>query len=205
MKYLAIALFTILCYGIPVYAQFAPAAGQEGTTAVHADSPEIRGWSIHCTITRGPVDISDPNADPVSYGTETDAAGKADNLVVSLGDGGEAVLTFAQPITNGEGFDFAVFENAFADYFLELAFVEVSSDGIHYTRFPAISNTPVEIQTGSFDPLDPTLIHNLAGKYRAMYGTPFDLGELAGTPGLDIERITHVRVIDVIGSVDSSY
>jgi hypothetical protein len=43
-------------------------------------------------------------------------------------------------------------------------------------------------------------INNLAGKYIGGYGTPFDLQELAGTPGLDIDNITHIRLVDVVGS-----
>ena len=34
------------------------------------------------------------------------------------------------------------------------------------------------------------------------FGTPFDLQELVGNPGLDIDNITHVKIIDVIGSID---
>ncbi|HRP60966.1 MAG TPA: T9SS type A sorting domain-containing protein, partial [Vicingus sp.] len=33
-------------------------------------------------------------------------------------------------------------------------------------------------------------------------GTPFDLAELDGIAGLDISKITHVRVIDVVGSIN---
>ena len=54
-----------------------------------------------------------------------------------LGDDGSLVLTFPAPIADGAGPDFAVFENAFSTEFLELAFVEVSSDGTNFTRFPA--------------------------------------------------------------------
>ena len=39
----------------------------------------------------------------------------------------------------------------------------------------------------------------------ANYGTPFDLQELADTPGLDVNNITYVRIIDVVGSLDSQY
>jgi hypothetical protein len=48
-------------------------------------------------------------------------------------------------------------------------------------------------------------VHNLAGKYRVNYGTPFDLSELAGIPLLDVSQITHVRLIDVVGSIDPLY
>ncbi|MCB9195546.1 MAG: T9SS type A sorting domain-containing protein, partial [Flavobacteriales bacterium] len=92
-----------------------------------------------------------------------------------------------------------------SDNFLELAFVEVSSDGINFFRFPATSEIQDTLQTDGFGSSDPTEINNLAGKYRAQYGTPFDLEELIGTNGLDINHITHVRVIDVIGSISENY
>jgi hypothetical protein len=126
---------------------------------------------------------------------------------VSLGDSGVAVLTFAHPIYNGTGPDFAVFENGFlnpsndSQAFLELGFVEVSSDGVNYTRFPATSLTDDNVQITNDSYMYANLLHNLAGSYIAMYGTPFDLEELAGTPGLDINNITHVRIVDVIGDI----
>ena len=65
---------------------------------------------------------------------------------VSLGDGGTVVLTFPQPIGDVPGPDFAVFENGFKafdnSFFLELAHVEVSSDGVNFYRFPSSSLTP---------------------------------------------------------------
>jgi len=125
------------------------------------------------------------------------------NGVVSLGDGGMATLVFETPIRNVIGFDFAVFENGF-DNFLELAFVEVSSDSIHFIRFPSRSETSVNQQVGSFGILDPAKIHNLAGKYQAGYGTPFDLEELKDSAGLDINSVNYVRIIDVIGILDDS-
>jgi hypothetical protein len=127
------------------------------------------------------------------------------NGVVSLGDGGSATLTFDHPIVNGDSWDFAVFENSFDDWFLELAFVEVSSDGIHFHRFPATSLTDTNIQIGAFDSLDTRKINNLAGKYRALYGTPFDLEELKNEAGLDVNHITHVRIVDVVGSLQNAY
>ena len=51
--------------------------------------------------------------------------------------------------------------------------------------------------------VDPSNVRNLAGKYLAGFGTPFDLAELRNaSPLLDIQRITHVRVIDVVGTND---
>ena len=131
--------------------------------------------------------------------------------VTCLGDGGSAVLTFDSPIYNGPGPDFAVFENGFANaedttiYFLELGFVEVSSDGENFFRFPAVTNVPFETQIGTFGCMDPSLIHNFAGKYAAFYGTPFDLDEVDDDPKLNKDSITHVRIVDVIGSIKPEY
>jgi len=47
-------------------------------------------------------------------------------------------------------------------------------------------------------------INNLAGKYVSGFGTPFDLAELTDIPNLDISAITHVKLIDVIGSIADS-
>ena len=79
--------------------------------------------------------------------------------------------------------------------------MEVSSNGADFVRFPAVSCTPATAQTGTFGTLDPRNLHNLAGKHPAGYGTPFDLAELSGIPGLDAARITHVRLTDVVGEV----
>jgi hypothetical protein len=116
-----------------------------------------------------------------------------------------ATCTFHWPIINGPGYDFAVFENSFRDDYLELAFVEVSSDGIHFLRFPATCNTQDTLQLDGFGLSDPTQINNLAAKYRALYGTPFDLEELKDSASLDVNNITHVRIIDVVGNISAPY
>lgn len=189
------------------WAQYAPAAGQAGSTAIHKDSSIFVAWANGCQVERGPLDIRTPNGGDATNGTIAAALGKAgDGAVLSLGDGGQATLTFLDPISNGTGADFAIFENSFSATFLELAFVEVSSDGINFVRFPAISNTDTTTQVGSFGAIDATHIYNLAGKYQANYGTPFDLEELAADSAtLDINRVTHIRVIDVVGCIQDAY
>jgi len=186
-------------------AQFSPPAGQEGTTAIHKDSSVFIDWATSCNVERGYLDISVPDSGMVSAGEAVFAIGIADNLIVSLGDNGSAVLTFNKSIQNGPGPDFAVFENSFTDDFLELAIVEVSSNGIDFVRFPSVSLTQTEQQIGSFGLLDATKIHNLAGKYRVEYGTPFDLEELNNISGLNIDSITHVKIIDVVGCIQDEY
>lgn len=201
MKQLIIII--LLSVGVSnAYAQFPPPAGQPGSTAIFKDSSIITGWATGCIVERGYQDISDLSLGLATIGDSTMALGEAgSNGVVSLGDGGSATLTFDEPISNGPGWDFAVFENSFSDDFLELAFVEVSSDGINFFRFPATSLTQDTLQIGGFGSVDATKIDNLAGKYRAQYGTPFDLEELADQNGLDIDAITHIKVIDAIGSI----
>lgn len=185
---------------------YAPPVGQAGTTAMHKDSSAFVNWAVNGTVTRGYQDISNTGLGFATAGDNYMLTGKAEsNGVVSLGDGGVAVCTFEKPIRNGAGFDFAVFENGFDDVFLELAFVEVSSDGINFFRFPAHSLTDTLVQTNGFGSTDAVRINNLAGKYRGGYGTPFDLQELAGTAGLNINAITHVKMIDVVGSISSTY
>ena len=179
-----------------------------GCQAIKFDNEAILGWATTCVVTRGYQNIEQAGA-LASYGTDNDAVGPADSAttdaMVSLGDGGYAVLTFGMPISNGEGYDFAVFENALNHTFLELAFVEVSSDGEHFYRFPSVSNTQTDQQIGNGGAVDATKLHNLAGKYKAGWGTPFDLEELAGYSNLDINNVTHVRIVDVVGSINPLY
>ena len=185
---------------------FAPPVGQMGTTAIPSNSPEFVSWAKDCVVDRGPQDISDPNSMDVNFGQAEDATGPAEGgITVSLGDGGQATLSFDPPIRNGEGWDFAVFENSFSDSFLELAYVEVSSDGEEFYRFPATSLSQTEQQVGAFDTLDARQLNNFAGKYRGGYGVPFDLEELVSLQELDMEAIRYVRIIDVVGSIAPSF
>ena len=204
-------LAAVACSASALAGPYAPAAGQMGTTAIPYNSGIFEGWATGVSqLDLGPVDITDPDGGDVTWGTTLDVLGQsdavADNLpVLSLGDGGSITLTFAKPITNGAGADFAVFENGFSDSFLELAFVEVSSNGTTFFRFNAHSLTQTATQVGSFSLLDPTNLHNLAGKYRSGFGTPFDLGELSAAAGLNVNAVTHVRIIDVVGNIAPAY
>ncbi len=195
-------------------AQFAPAQDQPGTTAMHADSTAFVAWATGCVAEPGPMNISNPSAGVAGAGWPAqNAIGFPQGTmgVTCLGDGGRATLTFDSPICNQPGPDFAVFENGFANaqtpdyWFLELAFVEVSSDGVNFFRFPAYSNTQTDTQLGGFACILPSEIHNLASKYGAMYGTPFELDEIPDDPLLNKNSITHVRIVDVVGCIDPEY
>lgn len=201
IKYIIFALFPILANA----QSFAPPAGQVGSTAIHKDSSIFIGWATTCVVERGYLNTEDYSLGYATFGADTNAIGKASGIstsVVSLGDGGMATLSFAIPIANGAGPDFAVFENGVTDGFLEIGFVEVSSDGTNFVRFPAISEVQTSTQVGGFGIVDCRYIHNFAGKYRVGFGTPFDLEDIKDSVGIDVNNITHVRIVDVVGSID---
>ena len=178
---------------------FAPAAGQPNSTAIPMpvdpnDDSVFVGWADGwCDYILG------TNVD-VQWQTPEKALGPAKGIyydIVFLGRGGQITLTFSTPIANGPGWDFAVFENSQNDTFLELGYVEVSSDGVNFVRFDNYSQT--ESLVGAFGTVDPTNITGYCSKYRQGYGTPFDLNDLAGRSGLDITAVTHVRIVDIPG------
>ena len=186
---------------------FPPAANEDGTTAVHKADGALVAWAT------GWVDpvVYGPNVGPLWQTPERALGpalgGSAD--VVSLGDGGSIVLTFESGIGDGDGPDFAVFENGFGHSFLELAFIEVSSDGATFVRFDSVyaRDEPVT----QYGQQEATAIAALAGKYGAGYGVPYDLALLrfrpeAASGALDLNHVTHVRVVDIVGdgsTVDS--
>ena len=122
------------------------------------------------------------------------------------------------PIRNLPGADFVVFENGVISesstggagvggIFGELAYVEVSSDGVNFARFPSVSLTAAAVP--SYGTLDPTKIYNLAGKHvnaaGECWGTPFDLATLANHPlvtagTLDLANVRHIRIVDIPGN-----
>lgn len=206
-QFIPVALF------LPVLsmAQYAPRDNWPGTTAIPGDSSIFVNWVKQVQLTRGFVDIRDPQAGKVQTGLPEMTLSYPDGQAVSLGDGGMAILEFEPAIVNGPGADFAVFENGFHIHtesdsdFLELAFVEVSSDGINWARFAPFSDNDTAKQLRTFDGSRANKVHNLAGKYVGNYGTPFDLEELKDSSGIDVMAIRFVRVIDVVGSLNDSF
>jgi hypothetical protein len=207
MKYFFGLLCTLVC-SLSLRAQYAPQAGVAGSTAISQSSSVFVRWADQCTVQRGYMNIDSPALGYTSFGDSTMALGMPDHSIVSLGDSGVATMHFPGVIYNGPGPDFAVFENGFINpandsaAFLELAFVEVSSDGINYQRFPANSLTPINSQIpGSGVYMYANLINGLAGKYGAGYGTPFDLDDLPPVSYINKSAITDIRIVDVIGDV----
>ncbi len=211
---ISILLLIISC--TLIYAQEFPA----GTNAIHKDSLVISGWATHVDVVRGYINISDTTktyteggitSNKAWFGTPENATGQANGQLVSFGDAGYAIARFAYPVSNGPGADFAVFSNAMfspsnqtAKAFVELAFVEVSSDGINYERFPAISNMQYHTQISSFQTVEWNLYENFAGIYPVFYGVPFDLDDIPGET-VDKNNITHIKIIDAIGCINPDY
>jgi len=147
----------------------------------------------------GPV--TGDNFDVVSLGDLTAAQITAGN------PSGRITLKFAKPIRNLSGADFVIFENGFISgnntggagiggVFAELAYVEVSADGVNFQRFNPTSLTPSAV--GAYGTINPTNVHNLAGKhvnaYGDCWGTPFDIGQTG------LSEISYIRLVDVPGS-----
>jgi hypothetical protein len=217
-----IQIFTLACaaaawgYQPPVF-PYAPAAGLPGSTAVARDDPRIAGWAVAVHAVQYGLEVADDWKRPdKALGP---AGGNTEDVLV-LGRGGSVVLEFDPAIADGDGDDFAVFENAIHDTFLELAHVEVSSDGERFVRFPGYSQTAAPVP--AFGDVQPAYVHGLAGKYRIGFGTPFDLKVLADAhaaalrgeggfsdefrrqlldnyPFLDPAAVRYVRIVDIVG------
>jgi len=183
------------------------------------DPTEMAAWASEVvSLVRGPIDIATPEAGNVTHGDPADIPGAASGVpteAVSLGDGGSVIVRFADPLYDGPDYDFAVFENgissgATAGYlFAELGFVEVSSNGVDFARFPALTSRTTPVAT--LEEVDPDDYANLAGQREAGIGSEFDLHDLASHPlvlagDVDLDAIEYVRIEDVIGdgsTVDS--
>jgi len=200
LQALALLAISLLSVAPPLH------AGPYNEVGIQSYDTGILGWATgYQNLIRGPY---------ATYGSPQNILGEAScsyTDVLSLGDGGKITLTFDVPIGNGTGPDFAVFENSFYSggaLFAELAFVEVSSDGVNFARFPCVSLTPNSVD--SYGTLDPTNVHNLAGKHPGANvtpceGTPFDLSDLANNPLVQsgqvrLDQIQYVRIVDVVGS-----
>ena len=121
----------------------------------NAAAVPIHGDSVS-SFQAGPQNIADPNSPSASFGTPSNALGPPDGTIVSLGERGQITIEFGLPLTDGLGADLVVFENpfSFADesgdtfVFAEFGFVEVSTDGAIFARFPTFS--PLEGPIGAF-------------------------------------------------------
>jgi len=199
-------------------------------------NPIFRGWASAC-VNYAPASVDAFYADPVyALGPVT-----GDNIdVVSLGEldgdaehAGQITLVFGDPndandpghLRNQAGGDFVVFENGFtasSDYpgmgivagqiLAELAYVEVSTNGVDFVRFPSVTQHPTPLAS-KYGTLDPNSLTGLAGKHpnteKLSLGTAFDLAALEPINNgvVDLNDVRFVRIVDIPGngaSVDST-
>ena len=134
----------------------------------------------------------------------------ADQIAAGMSPG-FLTVTFPSGIRNGTGADFAVFENGFAfgspnGLFAELAYVEVSTNGSDFARFPSIyTNAAPVTGSGAFAGFDMSNVYNLAGKHAGNFGTPFNLEDLLTTPAVlggavTLDNIQYVKLVDIPGN-----
>ncbi len=203
-----VCILILLFQGNFSFAQFDPAGGEVGSKAVHYQSDKIKSWADSVFIEAGYINLADTSLGKVTSSTYKNALGTADNLVQSLGDGGRATYVLNSPVKDELGYDFAIYENGFKAgnaYYLELAKVSLSSDGINFFEFSSIclNDTGQQIAFGGV--MNPVKINNLAGKHPTFWGTPFNISELPNDPLLDKAAITHIRITDVVGSLNPLY
>ena len=207
--------------GVPGY------TGPDGAGVVSANNivnPAFVAWATEV------VEYAPAPGVSSEFGFATKALGPVtgDHMdVVSLGDltlaqlqtsvpPGRLILGFDWRLSNGPGPDFAVFENAFIQsgdtkILGELGYVEVSSNGVDFARFPSDSQTPATV--GPYGILESAAIYNLVGKHinnsdaggGLCVGTPFNLDDLAADPlvvggQVDLSSIRYIRIVDIPGN-----
>lgn len=176
--------------------------------AIAAASPLFTEWANAIDESRT---YFAPRGSTTISNTGFNSLGDLDAAEIAAGAApGFLTVTFPNGIRNGAGADFAVFENGFAfgtpnGLFVELAYVEVSSNGSDFVRFPSIStNTAPVTGSGAFAGYDMSNIYNLAGKHAAGFGTPFNLDDLLTAAAViggavDLNNIQYVKLVDIPG------
>ncbi|MEO1235477.1 MAG: PEP-CTERM sorting domain-containing protein [Planctomycetota bacterium] len=211
------------------------AAGHAAAQPIADDDPALVAFATEVVDFSPAPGLADSVSDPdAALGApDSGSTGSPDFTpvgLVSLGDpatgvsAGSITLGFDQAITNGTGADFAVFENAGSftpgEVFAELAFVEVSTNGTDFARFPTESSTTFPDPAGPALPTDLVLdfsgnqdfatvplsntLTGFAGIDPAFSGTPFDLEALVAdalvlSGVVDLDEINFVRLVDIPG------
>ena len=153
--------------------------------------------------------------------------------VCLLGNSGSIDLGFEDEkrIFDGPGADFTILENAFQIldpdtgdptglFSAELMFVEVSTDGEIFARFPTLTTNTQPIHASEYDGLDPSQYSGFAGvnptyanvdlndinpfDSAVSGGDAFDLSDIADNAlvlsgNVDLSDIRWVRLVDIIG------
>ncbi len=178
--------------------------------ALAGNDPRLRGWATGWDDYQPGTDVTANWQVPANAVGPVGGSGYEGNMsVVVLGNGGRITMRFDAPVFDGPGADFAVFENGFRvsgqeNDFLELGYVEVSSNGTDFVRFDSgnLHDQPV----GAFAGFPASKIDGVAGRDLNGLGTPFDLASLRNKPEVrdgkvDLNAIDRVRIVDIVGTV----
>lgn len=179
--------------------------------AVLGATPPIAGWASGYKDYQPGTNVADswktPDHAVGPIGGSADDPYSNNTYVVVLGDHGQITMTFDNPIVDGAGNDFAVFENGFRVSgstldFIELGRVQVSSNGTDFVEFD--SATLNDKAVSAYGGAAANLYGGLAGRDLNSYGTPFDLTALKNKPAVrsgkvDLNNITQVKIVDVVG------
>lgn len=163
--------------------------------------PSIGGWATG-------VVAYEPGEEATAYTDPSQALGPASGVsteVLVLGRGGSVTLSFDGEISDGAGAELALFENGLGTtdaLFGELAYVELSSNGIDFVRFPVRTERTEPIT--AYERFDTRDYVGFAGLHPAGTGTAFDFSEVATEPEVlagtvDLASIRVVRIVDVVG------
>jgi hypothetical protein len=192
-------------------------------------NPIFRGWATSVIRYAPAPGVFSLRADPnkalgPATGNNFDIVSLGDVNSTQIDQGvlpGQITLSFSETIRDGNGCDFVVFENGIVSVhntgrgsikgqmFAELGYVEVSSNGIDFARFPSVSLT--EGLVGMYGTIEISDVYNLVGKHPkgegVCMGTPFDLQEVVNEANVvsglvDINNINYVRIVDIPGSGD---
>ena len=177
--------------------------------AIPSNSPLFTEWADQIDASRT---FFAPRGSTTISPTGFNSLGDLDATQIAAGNQvGYLTVTFPKGVRNAAGADFAIFENGFAygspnGLFAELAYVEVSSNGVDFARFPSVSTnvTPVT-GSGAFAGFDMSNVYNLAGKHAGGFGTPFNLDDLLTDPlviggSVNLASIQYVKLVDIPGN-----
>lgn len=177
--------------------------------AIPSNSPLFTEWADEIDASRT---FFAPRGSTAISPTGFNSLGDLDATQIAAGNQvGYLTVTFPKGVRNAAGADFAIFENGFAfgtpnGLFAELAYVEVSSNGVDFARFPSISTNVAPVTgSGAFAGFDMSNVYNLAGKHAGGFGTPFNLDDLLTHPlvtggSVNLASIQYVKLVDIPGN-----
>jgi hypothetical protein len=180
-------------------AQAAPLAAAHASAVIDREDPRIAAWAGDW------LDYTPGESVDAAWREPRRALGPSTSDgydVLPLGEGGAVTLPTPWPLHDADGPELAIFENANPADFVELAFVEVSSDGHYFARFDTL--TLVDAPVHAYGTMDPTRLAGFAGAAPLGSGVAFDLGQLQDHPlvragFVDLDAVRFLRLVDVPG------